>query len=65
MGTQYQSLTTPYAWGLEAVQAHSAWNMETHYVVSLAHLQLPERIQENSPTRGPSSCVALIDKDCS
>ena len=28
MGTQYQHLTPPHAWGPEAVQAHSAWNTE-------------------------------------
>ena len=30
MGTQFQRLTTPRAWGSEAVQADSAWNMEAH-----------------------------------
>ena len=63
MGMQHQSLTTPHAWGPEAVQAHTAWNMEAHHVISQARLQLSERIPETSPTRGPSMCVALAAKD--
>ena len=51
MGTQFQRLTTPRAWGPEAVQADSTWNLEAHHVVSQARLQLPERIPEASPTR--------------
>ena len=34
MGTQFQSLRTLHAWGPEAEQAHSAWNLEAHHVVS-------------------------------
>ena len=34
MGTQFQRLTTPRAWGPEAVQALSAWNLEAHHVFS-------------------------------
>ena len=30
MGTQLHHLTTPRPWGAEAVQAHSAWNLEAH-----------------------------------
>ena len=63
MGTQFQRLTTPGAWGPEAVQAHLAWNLEAHHVVSQARLQLPERNAEASSTRGPIMCVALADTD--
>ena len=48
--TQFQRLKTPRAWGPEAVQAHAAWNMEAHHVVSQAWLQLPERIPEAPPS---------------
>ena len=51
MGTQYQRLTTPRAWGTQAVQTHSAWNLEDHHVISQARLKLPEMILEASPTR--------------
>ena len=40
MGTQFQRLTTPRAWGPEAVQADSARNLEAHHVISQARLQL-------------------------
>ena len=62
MGTQCQRLRTPLARGPEAVQADSAWNLEAHHVVSLAPLQLPERILEASSSRGRSTCVALAEK---
>ena len=41
MGTQFQRLKTPRAWGPEAVQPLAAWNLEAHHVISQAHLQLP------------------------
>ena len=63
MGTQFQRLTTPRAWGPEAVQADSAWNMEAHHDVSQSWLQLPEMITEYSSTRGRSKFVALAAKD--
>ena len=63
MGTLYQNLTTPHSCGPKAVQAHSAWNLEAPHVVYQAWLQLPERIPEASPTKGPSTCVALAAKD--
>ena len=50
MGTQFQCLKTRRAWGPEAVQAHVAWNLEAHHVVSQAWLQLPERIPEAPPS---------------
>ena len=62
MGTQFHRLTTPRSWGTEAVQLHSAWNLEAQHVVSQARLQLPERIPEASSTRGPITCVALQTK---
>ena len=36
MGTQFHRLTTPHAWGTEAVQVHLAWNLEAQHVVSQA-----------------------------
>ena len=57
MGTQSQNLTTPRTWASQAVQSHSAWNLEADHVVSQARLQLPEGIPESSPTRVPSTCV--------
>ena len=63
MGTQFQRLTAARAWGPEAVQAHTAWNLEAHHAVSQAGLHLPKRIPEASSTRGPSKCVALAAKD--
>ena len=63
MGTHYQSMTTPRTWGSEVVQAHSAWNLEAHHVVSKDWLQLPQMITEASPTRGASTCVALAAKN--
>ena len=62
MGTQFQRLTTPRAWGPEAVQAHKAWNLEAQHVVSQAGLQLTQRIPEASSTRGPLTCVTLAAK---
>ena len=46
MGAQFQRLTKPCDLGPEAVQAHLAWNLEYHHVVSQTQLQLPERIPE-------------------
>ena len=46
MGTQYQNLTTQHDWGPQAVQAHSAWNLEAHHVLSQARLQWPEKIPD-------------------
>ena len=63
MGTQFQRLTTPRAWGPEAVQADSAWNMEAQHDVSQSWLQVPERTEENSSTRGRTKFVALAAKD--
>ena len=63
MGTQFQRLTTPRAWGPEAVHDDLAGDLEDHHVVSQAQLQLPERIPEASSTRGPSTCVALAAED--
>ena len=51
MGTQYQRLTKPHAWGTQAVQTHSAWTLEVHHVVSQARLKMPEMIPKASPTR--------------
>ena len=48
MGTQNQCLTTPQAWGQQAVQAHSACNLEAHTVLAQAQLHLPEGIPETS-----------------
>ena len=62
MGTQFHRLTTPRAWGPDVVQADSAWNLEAHHVVSPARLQLPQRIQEASSTRGRWTCVAVAVK---
>ena len=58
MVTQLQRLRTPGAWVPEALQADSAWILESHHVVSQARLQWPERIPEASWTRGPITCVA-------
>ena len=63
MGPQFERLTTPRAWGPEAVQADSAWNLEAHHVVSEAWVQQCERIPEASSTRGGSKFVALAAKD--
>ena len=53
MGTQFQRLTTPRAWGPEAVQAQSARNLEFPHFLSLAQLKLGKRLPESSSTRGP------------
>lgn len=59
MGSQYQHLTPPHAWGPEAVQAHSAWNLDAQLVISHGGLKLLERIPEPSSMRGTSTCVAV------
>ena len=63
MGTQYQSLKTPRVWVHEAVQNHSAKNLEHHHVLSKAWLQLPKRIPEASLKGGPYICLDLELKD--
>ena len=63
MGTQFQRLKIPRAWGPEAVEADSAWNLEAHHVVFLARLHLPERILEVSSTRGRLKFVDVAAKD--
>ena len=63
MGTQFQRLKIPRAWGPEVVEADSAWKLEAHHVVSHARLHLPERILEVSSTRGRSKFVAVAAKD--
>ena len=45
MGPQFQRLTASRAWGPEAVQAESARNLEAHYVLSQARLQLPREVR--------------------
>ena len=48
------------------MQTHSAWNLEAleaHHVISQAQLQLPERIPEAFPNRGPLTYLALAAKD--
>ena len=66
MGTQFQRLTASRAWGQEAVQADSAWNLEAHYVVSQARMQLPSGLRR-PPRPGPDGLVWLwqpkTDKD--
>ena len=51
MGTQYQRLTTPRAWGPEAIQADLACNLEAHHVISQVWLKLPDRIPEAPRSR--------------
>ena len=50
MEIHFQRLKTPRAWDPEAVQAHAAWKVEAHHVVSRAWLQLPDRIPEAPPS---------------
>ena len=59
MGTQLHHLTTPRPWGAQAVQAHSAWNLDAQLVISHVGLKLLERIPEPSSMRGTSTCVAV------
>ena len=59
MGTQLHHLTTPRPWGAQAVQSHSAWNLDAQLVISHVGLKLLERIPEPSSMRGTSTCVAV------
>ena len=56
-------MTTPRTGCLEAVQAHSAWNLEAQHVLSQAPAVAAEYFPEASSTGGPSTCVALAAKD--
>ena len=63
MGTQFQRLTKPRAWGPEEVQTHVSWNLEAHHVIFQEGMQLHKRNPEASLTGGPSTSVALAAKD--
>ena len=62
MWTQFERLTTPRAWRTQAMQVHSALNLEDHHVVSQAWPQLSESNPEASSTKDLSMCVALAAK---
>ena len=63
--TQFQRVTPPRAWGPEAVQAHSAWNLEAHSMCfPRPGCSCPRGFRRPPrPGRGPSTCVALAAED--
>ena len=58
MGSQYQHLTPPHAWGPEAVQIHSAWKPEAQHAVSRPGCSCPGGFQR-PPRPGPMDVCGL------
>ena len=58
MGSQYQHLTPPHAWGPEAVQIHSAWKPEAQHAVSRPGCSCPGGFRR-PPRPGPMDVCGL------
>ena len=59
MVTEFQRLTTPRTWGPEAVQDHSAWNVEGHHVTSQAGGAAAREDSGSLLDRGPIDLCVL------